>query len=168
MFSKPVFLMRQNENLWSKGLKFRFDMNQKLHTGLSSSQFTFSFRKDLPFFFFFQSYTYSYMFTYKFKSGTKTDGSNGSSVLCHEIPSYNSLDSASWELYQYLRRMCGPMENPKNRTRDLMAGRPALNVRTMDTILDLSKFKTYTDDIQMRQNSKNFPLIGLKTLWERP
>ena len=28
-----------------------------------------------------------------------------------------SLDSASWELHQYLRRMCGPMKNPKVETR---------------------------------------------------
>ena len=26
-----------------------------------------------------------------------------------------SLDSASWELHQYSRRMCGPMKNPKVR-----------------------------------------------------
>ena len=28
-----------------------------------------------------------------------------------------SLDSASWELHQYSRRMCGPMKNPKVETR---------------------------------------------------
>ena len=28
-----------------------------------------------------------------------------------------SLDSASWELHQYSRRMCGPMKNPKIETR---------------------------------------------------
>ena len=28
-----------------------------------------------------------------------------------------SLDSASWELHQYSRRKCGPMENPKVETR---------------------------------------------------
>ena len=28
-----------------------------------------------------------------------------------------SLDSASWELHQYLRRMCGPMKNPEVETR---------------------------------------------------
>ena len=28
-----------------------------------------------------------------------------------------SLDSASWELYQYSRRMCGPMKSPKVETR---------------------------------------------------
>ena len=27
-----------------------------------------------------------------------------------------SLDSASWELHQYSRRMCGPMKNPKVET----------------------------------------------------
>ena len=30
-----------------------------------------------------------------------------------------SLDSASWELHQYSRRMCGPMKNPKVETRSL-------------------------------------------------
>ena len=35
-----------------------------------------------------------------------------------------SLDSASWELHQYSRRMCGPMRNPKveTRPRDLNSG----------------------------------------------
>ena len=28
-----------------------------------------------------------------------------------------SLDSPSWELHQYSRRMCGPMKNPKVDTR---------------------------------------------------
>ena len=28
-----------------------------------------------------------------------------------------SLDSASWELHQYLRQTCGPMKNPKVETR---------------------------------------------------
>ena len=28
-----------------------------------------------------------------------------------------SLDSASWELHQYSRRMCGPTKNPKVETR---------------------------------------------------
>ena len=35
-----------------------------------------------------------------------------------------SLDSASWELHQYSRRMCGPMKNPKVeiRSRDSNSG----------------------------------------------
>ena len=35
-----------------------------------------------------------------------------------------SLDSASWELHQYSRRVCGPMKNPKveNRSRDSNLG----------------------------------------------
>ena len=51
----------------------------------------------------------------------------------------NSLDSASWELHQYLRRMCGPMKIPKLtpapriRTRDLTVARPTLYPTTPDT-----------------------------------
>ena len=50
-----------------------------------------------------------------------------------------SLDSASWELHQYSRRMCGPMKIPKltpapgNRTRDLRIARPTLYLTTTDT-----------------------------------
>ena len=55
-----------------------------------------------------------------------------------------SLDSASWELQQYLRRMCGPMKNLKddtrsrNRTRDLKISRPPLYLTTTDTTHTLS------------------------------
>ena len=50
-----------------------------------------------------------------------------------------SLDSASWELHQYSRRMCGPMKNSKVETRsqertwDLMIARPTLYLTTTDT-----------------------------------
>ena len=50
-----------------------------------------------------------------------------------------SLDSASWELHQYSRRMCGPMKNPKveTRSRDSNSGpqdaRSTLYLTTTDT-----------------------------------
>ena len=50
-----------------------------------------------------------------------------------------SLNSASWELHQYSRRMCGPMKiskltpAPGNRTRDPMIVRPMLYLTTTDT-----------------------------------
>ena len=50
-----------------------------------------------------------------------------------------SLDSASWKLYQYSRRMFGPMKIPKlrpapgTRTRDFMIVRPTLYLTTTDT-----------------------------------
>ena len=53
------------------------------------------------------------------------------------------LDSASWELHQYSRRMCGPMKNPKVETlrtqiRNLMIARPTLYPTTTEaTIFDL-------------------------------
>ena len=52
-----------------------------------------------------------------------------------------SLDSASWELHKYSRRICGPMKKipmltpaPRNRTRDLKTARPTLYLTTTDTI----------------------------------
>ena len=53
----------------------------------------------------------------------------------------NSRDSASLELHQYSRRMCGPMKIPKltpaprARTRDLMILRPTRYLRKSDTAL---------------------------------
>ena len=50
-----------------------------------------------------------------------------------------SLDSTSWELYQYSRRMSGPMKiptltsAPRHQTRDLMIPRPILYLTTTDT-----------------------------------
>ena len=56
------------------------------------------------------------------------------------------LDSSSWELHQYSRRMCGPMKNPKvetpgTRTWDLMIARPTLYLTTTDTTLVCLKTK---------------------------
>ena len=53
-----------------------------------------------------------------------------------------SLDSASWKLHQYSRRMCGPMKiskltpAPRNRTRELMFARPTLYLTIKDTTDD--------------------------------
>ena len=50
-----------------------------------------------------------------------------------------SLDSASWELHPYSRRLCGPMEirkltaAPGNRTQDLLIVSPTLLLTTTDT-----------------------------------
>ena len=52
-----------------------------------------------------------------------------------------SLDSASWELHQYSRRIWGPVKNPKietrswDSTRDVMIARPTLYLTTTDTTL---------------------------------
>ena len=49
------------------------------------------------------------------------------------------LDSASWELHQYSRRMCEPMKKiqkltpaPENRTRDLKIAKPTLYLTKID------------------------------------
>ena len=66
-------------------------------------------------------------------------------IVLHQLRSkflqfvQSSLDSASWELHQYPRRMCGPMKIPKltrisgNRTRDLVFARPTLFLKITDT-----------------------------------
>ena len=70
-----------------------------------------------------------------------------------------SLDSASWELHQYSRRMCGPMKKipkltpaPGNRTWDLKITRPTLYLTTTDTT---------------RPSLRVCSTSLLKTLWEK-
>ena len=86
-----------------------------------------------------------------------------------------SLDSASWELHQYSRRMCGPMKNPKVQTRswDLMIARPTLYITTTDTTMnllftkDVIKLKAIADDKIKAAKMRILSLIEQKTLWEK-
>ena len=67
-----------------------------------------------------------------------------------------SLDSASWELHKYSRRMCGPIKilkltlAPGNRTQDLKIARPRLYLTTTDTT------RKWIDPYQLEQRPKLF------------
>ena len=78
-----------------------------------------------------------------------------------------SLDSASWELHQYSRRLCGPMKipnlrpTPGTRTWDLTIARPTLYHRHLGQEFVVLHWLTL-------YQTQNFGLVQIQSISRRP